>query len=187
MTRCGVIFPQARSPSSSLTSRARPGSCTSSVPRATPRPWAFALTNPGFTVLEQGRLGDAASPLRASLAIHVDLMESSADAAIEALAAIVVARNDAATAARLLGQLGNGEGKSATYWRHSNQRFSTGPPRLPGSRSARPSRQVSRLAREQGARRRRPTGAIAAGDERRLRGIPAVLRGRAAPCSAPTR
>ena len=48
----------------------------------------FALTNLGFTVLEQGRLTDAASLFRASLAIHVDLTQSSADGAIEGLAAI---------------------------------------------------------------------------------------------------
>jgi predicted ATPase/class 3 adenylate cyclase len=66
----------------------------------------FALTNLGFTVLEQGRLRDAASLFRASLAIHVDLTKSSADAAIEGLAAIAVARDDAATAARLLGATG---------------------------------------------------------------------------------
>ncbi len=66
----------------------------------------FALTNLGFTVLEQGRLTDAASLFRASLAIHVDLTQSSADGAIEGLAAIAVARDDAATAARLLGATG---------------------------------------------------------------------------------
>ena len=66
----------------------------------------FALTNLGFTVLEQGRLTDAAALFRASLAIHVDLTQSSADAAIEGLAAIAVARDDAATAARLLGATG---------------------------------------------------------------------------------
>jgi tetratricopeptide (TPR) repeat protein len=66
----------------------------------------FALTNLGFTVLEQGRLTDAASLFRASLAIHVDLTQSSADAAIEGLAAIAIARNDAVTAARLLGATG---------------------------------------------------------------------------------
>jgi predicted ATPase/class 3 adenylate cyclase len=66
----------------------------------------FALTNLGFTVLEQGRLRDAASLFRASLAIHVELTQSSADAAIEGLAAIAVARDDAATAARLLGATG---------------------------------------------------------------------------------
>ena len=63
----------------------------------------FTLTNLGFTVLEQGRLRDAASLFRASLVIHVDLTQSSTDAAIEGLAAIAVARDDAATAARLLG------------------------------------------------------------------------------------
>ena len=66
----------------------------------------YALTNLGFTVLEQGRLRDAASLFRASLAIHVDLTRSSADVAIEGLAAIAVARGDAATAARLLGATG---------------------------------------------------------------------------------
>jgi predicted ATPase/class 3 adenylate cyclase len=63
----------------------------------------FALTNLGQTVLEQGRLTDAASLFRASLSIRVPLTQSSADVAIEGLAAIAVARDDAATAARLLG------------------------------------------------------------------------------------
>ena len=66
----------------------------------------FALTNLGFTILEQGRLTEAAALFRANLAIHVELTQSSADAAIEGLAAIAVARDDAATAARLLGATG---------------------------------------------------------------------------------
>jgi len=63
----------------------------------------LALTNLGFTTLEQGRLTDAASLFRASLSVPVELTRSGADEAIEGLAAIAVARGNAATAARLLG------------------------------------------------------------------------------------
>jgi predicted ATPase/class 3 adenylate cyclase len=69
----------------------------------------FALTNLGFTVLEQGRLARAASLFRASLAVRVELTWSSADGAIDGIAAIAAARGDAATAARLLG--------ATTEWR----------------------------------------------------------------------
>jgi predicted ATPase len=63
----------------------------------------YALTNLGFTVLEQGRLTDAAALFRASLSVRVELTHSSADAAIEGIAAIAAEQGDSATAARLLG------------------------------------------------------------------------------------
>jgi ATP/maltotriose-dependent transcriptional regulator MalT len=71
-------------------------------------PWRvkFALTNLGLAVLERGLLMDAVPLFRASLAIRVNLTQSSADVAIEGLAAIAVARGDTATAARLLGATG---------------------------------------------------------------------------------
>jgi tetratricopeptide (TPR) repeat protein len=63
----------------------------------------FTLTNLGLVDLEQGRLTDAASLLRESLSVRVNLAFSSADAAIDGCAAIATARGDPATAARLLG------------------------------------------------------------------------------------
>jgi hypothetical protein len=63
----------------------------------------YALTNLGFAVLEQGRPTDAGALFRESLAVRVELKQSSADAAIEGIAAIAAERGDAATAARLLG------------------------------------------------------------------------------------
>jgi predicted ATPase/class 3 adenylate cyclase len=68
-----------------------------------PASMKIALTNLGVTVLEQGRLTHAASLFRASLAVRVELTRSSADEAIDGIAAIAAARGDAATAARLLG------------------------------------------------------------------------------------
>ncbi len=63
----------------------------------------IGLTNLGFVALEQGRLADAASLFCESLSIRVEFTRSSADGAVEGLAAIATARGDAATAARLLG------------------------------------------------------------------------------------
>ena len=63
----------------------------------------LALTNLGFAVLEQGRLTDAAALFRASLSVRVEFTRSTADAAIEGIAAIASERGDAATAARLVG------------------------------------------------------------------------------------
>ena len=62
-----------------------------------------ALSNLGLAVLEQGRFDEAASLYRESLSVRVELNRSFWDIAVEGLAAVAVARGDAAKAARLLG------------------------------------------------------------------------------------
>ena len=61
------------------------------------------LCNLALAVLEQGRFDEAASLYRESLSVRVELSRSLWDLAVEGLAAVAVARGDAATAARLLG------------------------------------------------------------------------------------
>ena len=62
-----------------------------------------ALCNLALAVLEQGRFDEAASLYRESLSVRVELSRSLWELAAEGLAAVAVARGDAATAARLLG------------------------------------------------------------------------------------